>query len=165
MSRSKSHVLSAILKYGYSKFSVEILEYCSPEECIKREQHFIDLLKPSFNLKRKAGSSLGYKHGEETLTNMSKAKKGETNPMYGKNHSEETRARMSNIQKGRPRTEGSGKPTQKIEVYDIKNNITKEFDSMSAAALALNIGQSTISKYLARKDQKFFKNQYAFKKL
>lgn len=85
MSRSKSHVLSAILKYGYSKFSVEILEYCSPEECIKREQHFIDLLNPSYNLKRKAGSSLGYKHGEETLANMSKAKKGEANPMYGKN--------------------------------------------------------------------------------
>lgn len=66
---------------------------------------------------------------------------------------------MSNIQKGRPRTEGSGKPSQKIEVYDLKNNITNTFDSMSAAALALNIGQSTISKYLARKDQKFFKNQ------
>lgn len=66
---------------------------------------------------------------------------------------------MSNIQKGRPRTEGSGKPSQKIEVYDLKNNITNTFDSMSAAALALNIGQSTISKYLARKAQKFFKNQ------
>lgn len=57
---------------------------------------------------------------------MSKTKKGEGNPMYartlrthaGKNHSEETRARMSNIQKGRPRTEGSGKPSQKIQVYD-----------------------------------------------
>jgi group I intron endonuclease len=98
---------------------------------------------------------------------MSEAKKGETNPMYGKNHSEETRARMFNVQKGRPRTEGSGRPSQKIEVYDIKTNITKEFDSISAAALALNIRQSTISRYLARKDQKqkFYKNQYAFKKL
>ena len=92
-------IYKAILKHGYSNFRLEILEYCAPEECIKREQHFIDLLKPSFNLKRKAGSSLSYKHGEETLTNMSKAKKGETNPMYGKNHKEETKTMMSEKKK------------------------------------------------------------------
>lgn len=87
--------------------------------------------------------------------------------MFGKNHSEETRAKMSNAQKGRPKHEGSGRPSQvqKIEVIDIKNNIATTYDSISAAALALNIGQSTISKYLARNDQKFYKNQYAFKKL
>jgi LAGLIDADG endonuclease len=32
------------------------------------------------------------------------------------------------------------------------------------AALALNIGKSTISNYLARNDQKLYKNQYAFKR-
>jgi group I intron endonuclease len=96
---------------------------------------------------------------------MSSVKRGESNPMFGKTHSEETRAKISNAQKGRPRQEGSGKPSQKIEVTDIKNNITTIYDSMSAAALALNIGQSTISKYLARNDQKVYKNQYVFKKL
>lgn len=96
---------------------------------------------------------------------MSQVKRGERNPMYGKNHSEETIARMSNVQKGRPRWEGFGRPSQKIEVLDIKINITKEFESISAAALALNIRQSTISRCLARKDQKVYNNQYIFKKL
>jgi hypothetical protein len=50
LNRSKSHILKAILKYGYSKFSIEILEYCSPEICIEREQYYIDLLNPEYNI-------------------------------------------------------------------------------------------------------------------
>ncbi len=165
LSRSKSHVLNALFKYGYSKFSFEILEYCSAEECIRREQYYIDSLNPEYNLKKKAGSSFGYKYAEETRAKMSEVKKGEANPMFGKNHSEETRAKISNAQKGRSRTEGSGKPSQKIEILDIKNNISTIYDSMSAAALDLKIGQSTISKYLARSDKKVYNNQYVFKKL
>lgn len=130
------------------------------EECIKREQYYIDLLNPEYNLKKKADSSFGYKYTKETRVKMSEAKKGEKNHIYGKNHSEETRAKISNSQKGRRRTVGSGRPCQKIEVIDIKNNITKRYDSISAAALNLNIGQSTISKYLARNDKKFYNNLY-----
>ena len=67
---------------------------------------------------------------------------------------------------GRKKPELSGKAPVKIEVIDIKNNKTTRYDSISAAAaLALNIGQSTISKYLARKDHKFYKNQFSFKKV
>ena len=65
---------------------------------------------------------------------------------------------------GKPRPEGSGRPSKKIEVIDIKNNITTRYDSITAAALALKIGKSVISKYLACNDQKFYKNQFAFKK-
>jgi len=36
----------AILKHGYANFKLEILEYCAPEECIKREQYYIDTLNP-----------------------------------------------------------------------------------------------------------------------
>lgn len=72
--------MKAILKYGYSKFSIEILEYCSPEKCIEREQYYIDLLNPKYNILKKAGSSFGYKHAEETRAKMSNIKRGETNP-------------------------------------------------------------------------------------
>lgn len=40
----------ALLKYGYAKFSLEILEYCKPEDCIKKEQYYIDLLIPEYNI-------------------------------------------------------------------------------------------------------------------
>jgi group I intron endonuclease len=56
----------ALLKYGYAKFSLEILEYCEPSKCIEREQYYIDLFKPKYNILPTAGSSLGFKHSEES---------------------------------------------------------------------------------------------------
>ena len=60
----------AILKHGYSNFSLEILVYCKPEDVIKVEQEYIDDLKPEYNILKVAGSSLGYKHTEETLIKL-----------------------------------------------------------------------------------------------
>lgn len=45
----------ALLKYGYSKFKLEILEYCKISNLIEREQYYLDLLKPEFNILLKAG--------------------------------------------------------------------------------------------------------------
>lgn len=42
----KTHIHNALIKHGYSNFSLEILEYCKKEETILREQYYIDLLKP-----------------------------------------------------------------------------------------------------------------------
>ena len=39
--RNKSlYICSALLKYGYSKFSLEILEYCEPEKCLESFRFF-----------------------------------------------------------------------------------------------------------------------------
>ena len=48
--KGKSIIYKAILKHGYSNFQLEILEYCSPEDAIHREQYYIILLKPEYNL-------------------------------------------------------------------------------------------------------------------
>ena len=69
----------ALLKYGYSCFSLYVLEYCSNEDLIKREQHYIDLLKPDYNVSLSA-SGVNF---------------GETNHFFGKVHTEEARAKMS----------------------------------------------------------------------
>lgn len=44
----------ALLKYGYSNFSLEILEYCNQRDIVKREQYYLDLLKPDYNILKKA---------------------------------------------------------------------------------------------------------------
>ena len=49
-------IYRALLKYGYSNFSSEILEYCEPNELISREQYYIDLLKPEYNILKKVGA-------------------------------------------------------------------------------------------------------------
>lgn len=57
--RNKSIIYRALLKYGYSSFRLDILEYCEKSECINREQFFIDTLSPYYNICTKTGSSLG----------------------------------------------------------------------------------------------------------
>ena len=58
-------------KYGVSDLQFSILESCSKEKLIEREQHYIDLLKPEFNTLKIAYSPLGYKHSEETKKKIS----------------------------------------------------------------------------------------------
>ena len=48
---------------------------------------------------------------------------------------------------GKPRPSGAGKPSQQIEVTDIKNNTTTSYDSIGEAARALHIHKSVIDKY------------------
>lgn len=56
----------ALLKYGYSNFSLEILEYCSLTNLLEREQYYIDTLIPEYNILKLVTSSLGLKHSDET---------------------------------------------------------------------------------------------------
>jgi group I intron endonuclease len=60
----------ALLKYGFSNFSLEILEYCNLKDLLIREQYYLDILKPEYNIVKIAGSTLGYKHTEESLKKM-----------------------------------------------------------------------------------------------
>lgn len=90
----------ALLKHGYSYFEIEILEYCEISNLIEREQYYLDLFKPAYNILKKAGSFLGYKHTEETLakfrarkmTDEEKAKIGAAHK--GKILSEETKEKI-----------------------------------------------------------------------
>jgi len=64
----------ALLKYGYSSFKLDILEYYSSEDVIKREEYYIDNLQPEYNILKKVGSSCGYKHTDEARLKISTAK-------------------------------------------------------------------------------------------
>jgi group I intron endonuclease len=78
---NKSMIYRSIIKYGYSSFILEILEYCDRNEAVTREQYYLNLLKAEYNILKIAGSSLGFKHSEETkiklrdLTPEKKAKR------------------------------------------------------------------------------------------
>ena len=51
LSRRNELIISrAIIKYGYSNFSVTILEYCDKCELDVREQHYFDTLNPQYNI-------------------------------------------------------------------------------------------------------------------
>lgn len=69
-----SIIQNALNKYGYGEFTLLILEPYSSNNLDKgfknflfsREQHFIDILNPKYNILKFAGSSLGHKPSEET---------------------------------------------------------------------------------------------------
>jgi group I intron endonuclease len=73
------YISRALLKYGYSGFKLEILEYCAPEKCLEREQYYIDKLNPKYNVLLTAGSPRGRQHTKEARKLMSEAKKGNKN--------------------------------------------------------------------------------------
>jgi hypothetical protein len=87
----KTIIYKALLKYGYSNFSLEILEYCDKKDLISREQYYLDLLKPEYNILEKAGNSLGYKHSDISKLKISEKLKGGNHPFFGKIHLEDTR--------------------------------------------------------------------------
>lgn len=58
------YISRSINKYGHNNFSVFILETFKEDDIsiLDREQYYIDLYKPEYNMLKIAGNSLGYKH-------------------------------------------------------------------------------------------------------
>jgi hypothetical protein len=133
----KSAIYSAILKHGLSNFKLEILEYCSVENLIPREQYFIDTLQSEYNILKIAGSPLGSFASEETRAKLSASMMGNSN--------------------------GKIQPNSiKIVVTDLELDTKTTYNSICAAAKALNIHPGRISEYFNRNQIKPYKGRYVF---
>lgn len=75
-SKENLRISKALIKYGYSNFSLTILEYCNNSDLQAREQYYFDKLNPQYNILKMAGSSLNSKHTEKTKKNFSQTLKG-----------------------------------------------------------------------------------------
>jgi len=111
----------ALLKYGYSKFKLEILEYCTPKDLAKREQYYMNQISPKYNILKTAYSSLGYKHTEEALKKV-----------------------QSNLQKL------NLSKSIKVKVTNLETNLSVEFVSLREAAKSLNTNKTTLKKYIVQ---------------
>jgi len=169
--KSKSRIYSAILKHGYSNFQLEILEYCTKENAISREQYYIDLLNPVYNLNSIAGSRLGSTHSEETKRKMrntaqgrkmseqakillSLANKGMNNPNFGKTHRAETKALISTARLGKSFLSESIKDRMSVDsgtavrVLDLATSELSVYPSITRAAKAMGVTQPPLSRRL-----------------
>ena len=70
LERNNMIISKSLIKNGYINFSLEILEYCNQDQVINREQYYLDLLRPVYNILKTAGSSFGFKHSEEAKPKM-----------------------------------------------------------------------------------------------
>jgi group I intron endonuclease len=141
-------IYRALLKYGYSGFRLEILEYCSPEVLLQREQFYFDMLSPEFNILKRAGSPLGYRHSEAAKKLISIASKNrkvlessrdlKRKALLGKSFDKERieKMRLSNTLR------------KSVLITNIETGNKLEFSSMTEAGKYLGISRFTVKKYL-----------------
>lgn len=70
LNRNPRPIQDALVKYGHKNFTLEILEYCTETELIEREQFYLNLLIPDYNILKYAYSLLGFKHSQETIDKL-----------------------------------------------------------------------------------------------
>jgi group I intron endonuclease len=68
-------LIRSVNKYGEKNFRFEIVEKCNINELLVREQYYLDLFNPKYNISKIAGSNLGIKRTAETKLKKSLAQK------------------------------------------------------------------------------------------
>lgn len=164
-------------KYGLDGISFEIIEICSPENCINREQYWMDKLNPYYNIVKIAGKTTGYKHTKDYIKKRSKpvlqysvngvfiqefesAKKAEeitkiprsciTSACNGSNSigkNYQWKYKENEIKKNIPKY--FKKTSNRIICYDKNGKFFKEFNSLLEASNILNIPTGNISKHIS----------------
>jgi hypothetical protein len=119
ITRKNMVINKALLKYGYSKFKLEILEYCEPKDLARKEQYYMDILNPEYNLLKTAYSSLGYKHTKDSLEKIKK--------------------QLAILNRSKAIS---------VKVTNLETNISDDYDSLTAAAKTLNTTRSTLQRHI-----------------
>lgn len=185
-----SIIYRALLKYGYSKFRLEILEYCDKSETIQREQYYLNVLKPTYNICTKAGSSLGRKTSDSVRSKLKKAfilrlhrsrqstlELGEFYIEYILEKLSKIELRIFRLQKEldsfvAKKSEISRfddnklkpSPTAKsIIVLNLKTGESTSYPSARSAALVMNTSHSIIMNKLKNPNSKAYKGRYVIR--
>lgn len=118
------HLQSAHNKYTAWHFEYMILEYCEKDKLLEREQSWIDILKPEYNVRKKAESNTGINFGKQTKEHIEKRML----KVRGGKHCEQARLNNSNAQKGK-----------KLQQH-VKNILTSYRNRPSSEEKKLKIG-------------------------
>ena len=139
----------ALLKYGYTNFSLTILEFCDKDSLMSREKHFFEVYSPEYNILNTPGNpsrGSGWKHSEAALENMrTAASKTFKSPEF-----------LTKLSKG----QSSG---IKVEVTDLLTNTTTTYHAIRAAARALDIDKRYIEHFIYLGQDKPVLGRYTFK--
>lgn len=110
-------------KYGENNFEYSILEFCSEEERIKREQYYVDTLKPEYNISIEVVEL----------------------PPFTK----ESRLKQSRTRKQRMKEGLIAKTNYKeLFVYDLQGNFIKGFKTITEAVNELGLRAHGVSRFL-----------------
>jgi group I intron endonuclease len=139
------------------------------------------MFKPEYNISQVAGAPMfGRNHSEKTRAKMSafwlaKTSSEETRAkisasLKGISLSDEHKAKISAYMMGNKNHNSISNLTLgrrkmiKISVLDLETNISTVYNSIGAAAKALNIPQAIISQFFIKNQKKPYKKRYVFRK-
>jgi len=121
-------LIRAVNKYGEENFKFEILETCDKDLLLIREQYYLDILNPEYNISKIAGSNLGIKRTLETRLKKSISQKENWNQVnYREKHLKEL---SKNWKKG------SSHKMAKITETDVINIKLKLKEGFKAKAIS-----------------------------
>ncbi len=147
LAKSNRLIDRALLKYGFSNFALEILEYTDINNVLEREQYYMNLFKPQYNIVETAGSTLAYKHTQESLDKMRDFIL-----------SDEVRDR-----KALSTENATAARRISIVVVNIKTKVKQEYCSLTEAGYALGVSKSSVSQALI--NDRLIKKTYRISKI
>lgn len=169
LKRNSRPIKDALLKYGHSNFTLEILESCPIISLTEREQFYMDLLIPEYNILKNAYSLLGYKHSQETILKLKEKiispehKRIISSIHTGKVVNEDTRKKLAdataNYRKKNPLSEQAlenlrVKTTIRegvaVSVLNIETNEINFFTSQTEAGVFLGISRQAVYNAIKR---------------
>jgi group I intron endonuclease len=147
---------NCVNKYGWNNFRVGILEYLNlsnvntgviskallKKSLLEREQFYLDVINPTLNINKIAGSTLGFKHSEETRLVMGLQRRGKSINWLIQDLSYIVSEEMINKLSLRARHGVI------VKVLDKDNIIINTFPTIVSAAKFYNLDHNTISKYI-----------------
>ena len=160
LKRADNYIARALLLHTHSAFSLTIIEYIdiidlslekARQLILEREQVYINLLKPEYNILKVAGSLLGYKHTEKSLTKIS------FNSL-GKTHSVETINKIKMVLKGE-----KNPMSKNVFIYSFDSEtkdmvLYKSFNTCIEAAKYFDCSTRNLSRYLDK--NKLYKKEW-----
>lgn len=155
-------IYNALAKYGLDNFRLEIIEYCDRKNILEREQYYLNLLKPEYNILKVAGSSIGFKHNEKTLDyfknvrkiseeakhKLSLAASKRTLTELEKKKLSDTRIgiKLSDITRQKISESMIARVGVSVIVKDMDTNTEKTYYDMTTAAKELGVSRTAIKK-------------------
>jgi hypothetical protein len=138
----------ALLKYSYSNFRFEILEFCERDHVISQEKYYSSAFSPEYNLQTPGDTDKGWNHSKETIGRMRRA-------------ALESWSSPEIIMK-RSLAQVHG---LKVEVTDVTTGVKSSYHAIRAAARALGIDRRYIENYIYLKQEVPVSDRYTFKLL
>ena len=127
LSRNVHHSIilqNHVNKYGLEDLKFVVIEICEVSNLIKKEQYYLDCLKPYFNVRKIADSNRGIKRSDETKEKLRIAN-------LGKKLSKKTKLKMSKRMIGNSLTKGIT-PVNARKVLDTETGIIYKSSTIAA---------------------------------